>query len=151
MQGVQVIWGCALHKIPKAIRVQGVSRWILWLEVLVLWNKSYLQHVSSVSANLYLTWGQLAKYRLMYYPRLPLSVFVTAQVTMTSVGKIRTLRPGMFTRSQGCLNIKMPSYHCRNSHCKDKVILQPSYLYDSIPYTWEDGLYIEMGPGVVSV
>ena len=48
----------------------------------------------------------------------------------------------------GCVNIKMPSYQCRDSHCEDKAISQPSYLFDSIPYTWEDGLYIEMALGL---
>ena len=32
-------------------------------------------------------------------------------------------------------NIKMPSYHYRNSHCGDKMILWPSYFHNGISYT----------------
>ena len=35
----------------------------------------------------------------------------------------------------GWFNIKMPSYQYRNSHCRDKMVLWPSYLYNGIPYT----------------
>ena len=32
-------------------------------------------------------------------------------------------------------NIKMTSYHSRKSHCGDKTILRPSYLYNGISYS----------------
>ena len=32
-------------------------------------------------------------------------------------------------------NVKMPSYHYRKSHCGDKTILRPSYLYNGISHT----------------
>ena len=35
----------------------------------------------------------------------------------------------------GLLNIKMPSYQYRKSHCGDKTILRPSYLHNGISYT----------------
>ena len=35
----------------------------------------------------------------------------------------------------GWLNIKMPSYLYRKSHCGDKTILRPSYLHNGISYT----------------
>ena len=33
------------------------------------------------------------------------------------------------------INIKMPSYQYRKSHCGDKTILRPSYLHSGISYT----------------
>ena len=33
------------------------------------------------------------------------------------------------------LNIKMPSYQYRKSHCGDKTILRPSYFHNGISYT----------------
>ena len=33
------------------------------------------------------------------------------------------------------LNMKMPSYQYRKSHCGDKTILRPSYLHNGISYT----------------
>ena len=33
------------------------------------------------------------------------------------------------------INIKMPSYQYRKSHCGDKTILRPSYLHNDISYT----------------
>ena len=36
---------------------------------------------------------------------------------------------------EGWINIKMPSYQYRKSHCGDKTILRPSYLHNGIPYT----------------
>ena len=38
-------------------------------------------------------------------------------------------------------NIKMISYHHRNSHCGDKTILGPSYIHNGIPYTSKTSLY----------
>ena len=35
----------------------------------------------------------------------------------------------------GWINIKMPSYQYRKSHCGDKTILRPSYLHNGISYT----------------
>ena len=43
-----------------------------------------------------------------------------------------------------CFNIKM-SYQYRNSHHEDKMAIKLSYLYNGNPYTWKDGLYIEIG------
>ena len=40
----------------------------------------------------------------------------------------------------------MLSYQYRNSHDKNEVVSWPSYLYNEEPYTWKDGLHIEMGP-----
>ena len=39
--------------------------------------------------------------------------------------------------TRGWFKIKMPSYLCRESHCGDKTILRPSYLYLGISYTGE--------------
>ena len=36
---------------------------------------------------------------------------------------------------EGWINIKMPSYQYRKSHCGDKTILRPSYLHNGISYT----------------
>ena len=38
-------------------------------------------------------------------------------------------------RSGGWFNKKMSSYQYRKSHCGDKTILRPSYLYNGISYT----------------
>ena len=35
----------------------------------------------------------------------------------------------------GWFSIKMTSYQCRKSHCGDKTILRPSYLYNGTSYT----------------
>ena len=35
----------------------------------------------------------------------------------------------------GWINIKMPSYQYRKSHCGDKTILRPSHLHNEISYT----------------
>ena len=43
------------------------------------------------------------------------------------------------------LGVVTPSYQYRASHYKDKMVMRPSCLYDKIPDTWKDGLYIEMG------
>ena len=51
-----------------------------------------------------------------------------------------------FPDISGCLNIKMLSYPCGDSHSKNKMVSQPSHLYEGNPYTQKDGLYIEMGP-----
>ena len=40
-----------------------------------------------------------------------------------------------WTWSGGWINIKMPSYQYRKSHCGDKTILRPSYLHNGISYT----------------
>ena len=40
----------------------------------------------------------------------------------------------------------MPSYQYRNSHCKDKTVSWPSYLYNENPDTWKDSPYIETMP-----
>ena len=37
------------------------------------------------------------------------------------------------TEAGGPLNIKTPSYQYRNSHCKDKTVSRPSYLYNDSP------------------
>ena len=39
----------------------------------------------------------------------------------------------------------MTSYQYRNSHCRDKTILRPSYLHNGISYT-DKYLYIDSGP-----
>ena len=44
------------------------------------------------------------------------------------------------------LNIKMPSSRYRNSHCRDKTILRPSYLYNGFPILVRLQLHIEPGP-----
>ena len=44
------------------------------------------------------------------------------------------------------LNIKIPSYLCRDSHYKDITVSQLSYLYNGNSHTRKDCLYIEMGP-----
>ena len=41
------------------------------------------------------------------------------------------------------LSIKMPSYQHRNSHCKEKTVPRPSYLYYGNNHTWKYRLYIE--------
>ena len=46
----------------------------------------------------------------------------------------------------GGFNIKMSSYQYRKSHCGDKTILRPSYLYNGIPILVRWRLYIESGP-----
>ena len=38
---------------------------------------------------------------------------------------------------RGRLNIKMPSYHYRDPHGKDKTVSRPSYLKHGNPHTWE--------------
>ena len=43
----------------------------------------------------------------------------------------------------GCLNIKMLSYHFRNSHGKDKTVSQPSCLYNGTPYMQRDSNCID--------
>ena len=43
------------------------------------------------------------------------------------------------------LSIKIPSYRYKDSHYKDKAVWQPSNLYNGIPYTRKDSLYIETG------
>ena len=43
--------------------------------------------------------------------------------------KIEWIGPG------GWINIKMPSYQYRKSHCGNKTILWPSYLHNGISYT----------------
>ena len=56
------------------------------------------------------------------------------------------------TRSSGgCLIIKMLSYQYRDSHHKDKIISWPSYLYNGIPHSCEEHLYIETGPSWLSI
>ena len=40
-----------------------------------------------------------------------------------------------------CFNIDLPCYQYRNPHCKDKMILWPSYLHNSISYTGKTSLY----------
>ena len=42
---------------------------------------------------------------------------------------------GKQKRPGGWINIKMPSYQYRKSHCGDKTILRPSYLHNGISYT----------------
>ena len=39
------------------------------------------------------------------------------------------------TEAGGWINIKMPSYQYRKSHCGDKTTLRPSYLHNEISYT----------------
>ena len=34
----------------------------------------------------------------------------------------------------------MKSYQYMDSHYKDEIVLQPSYLYNGNPYPWKDGL-----------
>ena len=45
----------------------------------------------------------------------------------------------------------MPSYQYRKSHCGDKKILRPSYLYNGNPHTWKDHLYTETSPRLLPV
>ena len=45
----------------------------------------------------------------------------------------------------GGLNIKMLSYQYWYYHYKDKMVWQPSYLYNGNPHPWNDCLYIETG------
>ena len=42
---------------------------------------------------------------------------------------------------------KLPSYQYRDSHVKDKMVSQLSYLNMGIPIHGKDCLYIETGPG----
>ena len=46
-----------------------------------------------------------------------------------SIYKMASVSPG------GWINIKMPSYQYRKSHCEDKMILRPSYLHNGTSYT----------------
>ena len=46
----------------------------------------------------------------------------------------------------GCVNIKMSSYQCRESHYEDKTVSPPPYIYDGNIYTWKDDLYIDTEP-----
>ena len=46
----------------------------------------------------------------------------------------------------GWINMKMPSYQYRKSHCGDKTILRPSYLHNGFPILIIRHLYIESGP-----
>ena len=48
---------------------------------------------------------------------------------------------------RGRLNIKMLFYHYGDPHVQDKTVSRPSYLQHGNPHTWENGLYIETGPG----
>ena len=41
----------------------------------------------------------------------------------------------------GCFYIKMSSHQYWNSHYKDKMISQPSYLYVWNPHIWKEPLY----------
>ena len=50
-----------------------------------------------------------------------------SKVKMHTVSHVE--RPGAW------INIKMPSYQYRKSHCGDKTILRPSYLHNGISYT----------------
>ena len=43
------------------------------------------------------------------------------------------------------LNVKMSSYHYKDTHHKDKTVSRPSYLYNGNPHTWKDCLYTETG------
>ena len=43
-------------------------------------------------------------------------------------------------------NIKMSSYHYRNSHCGDKTVVRSSYIHNGISYTGKMTFYIESGP-----
>ena len=47
-------------------------------------------------------------------------------------------------------NIKMTSYQYRESHCRDKTVVRPSYLHNGISYT-ETDLGYDSGSGGVSV
>ena len=38
------------------------------------------------------------------------------------------------------------SYQYRDSHYKDKTVLQLSYLYKGNPHIWKDRLYINISP-----
>ena len=46
------------------------------------------------------------------------------------------------------LNIKIPSYQWRDSHCKDKTVSCPRYLNHGIPCTLKDGHDIKTEIGV---
>ena len=43
----------------------------------------------------------------------------------------------------GCVNIKMSSYQCRDSHYEDKTVSPPSYIHDGNIHTWKDDLYTD--------
>ena len=46
---------------------------------------------------------------------------------------------------KGHFNIKMPPYQYRDSYHKDKMVLQPSYLYNGSPCTWGNDFIFRQG------
>ena len=50
----------------------------------------------------------------------------------------------------GSFNIKI-SYQYRESHCKDKTVFPPSYLYNGNSNAWKNGLCIEKGPRALTM
>ena len=52
---------------------------------------------------------------------------------------------------EGVSYVKIPSYHCKNSHYNDKTVSRPSHIYDVNPYnySWKDIFFIlKRGPGM---
>ena len=41
-------------------------------------------------------------------------------------------------------NITMLSYKYMNSHSEDKMVSRPSYIDNDNPYSWKNGIYIEI-------
>ena len=67
----------------------------------------------------------LCRWYLRKHPRWPLHATIR---TRECVNLIPTI-------SGGWINMKMPFYPHRKSHCGDKTILRPSYLHNCISYT----------------
>ena len=74
------------------------------------------------------------------------------QMGCIQLTKLIVNRPTWFSR--GRINMKKPSYQCRNSHYshyKDEMVSWHFYLYNGSPYTWKDGHYIETGTWLTSL
>ena len=57
----------------------------------------------------------------------------------------------LMRRSDAHFNIKMSSDQYRNSHYRDKMVSQTSYIYNWNPYAWKDHLYFESCPKFLNI
>ena len=65
----------------------------------------------------------------------PITGHVT-EVTCPVIDRAQSeLTQSKIQKTGGWINIKMPSYQYRKSHCGDKTILRPSYLHNGISHT----------------
>ena len=70
-------------------------------------------------------WNSTGPFRVVYHHY---------DISLRILVAVDGLSPG------ACLNIMIPSYQYRNSHCKDETV--------SKSHTQKDGLYIETGPAI---